>query len=85
MHFISYQGPQGPTWGGRLFGAVSGEALCLLQIGGSLNLVGLKAGDDFRFKGTGSVFGSVGPCDACVEFNKNIKATYRNGDWDIDY
>ena len=76
---------EGPTWGGRLFGAVSGEALCLLQIGGSLNLVGLKSGDDFRFKGTGNVFGSIGPCDACVEFNKSIRATYQNETWDIDY
>ncbi len=76
---------EGPTWGGRLFGGVSGEALCLLQIGGSLNLVGVKAGDDFRFKGTGHIFGSVGPCDACVSFDKVIKATYLNGQWDIDY
>ncbi len=76
---------EGPTWGGRLFGAVSGEALCLLQIGGSLNLVGVKAGDDFRFKGTGKVFGSIGPCDACVEFNKSLKATFIDGEWDIDY
>jgi len=75
---------EGPTYGGRLMGAVSGELLELLQVTGRMDLIGVKSGDDFRFRGTGKVTGSIGPCDACVEFSKGFRATYLNNSWDLD-
>jgi hypothetical protein len=65
-------------------GAVSGELLELLQVTGRMDLIGVKSGDDFRFRGTGKVTGSIGPCDACVEFSKGFRATYLNNSWDLD-
>jgi hypothetical protein len=49
-----------------------------------MDLIGVKSGDDFRFRGSGKVTGSIGPCDACVEFSKGFRATYLNNSWDLD-
>jgi hypothetical protein len=67
---------EGPTIGGKLVGEVSGEALCLVSIGGRMSLVGVKEGFDLtspmRFAGKGTVKGKVGVCPFCVKFNKSV-------------
>ena len=67
---------EGPTIGGKLVGEVSGEALCLVSIGGRMSLVGVKEGFDLtspmRFAGKGTVKGKVGACPFCVKFNKSV-------------
>jgi len=44
---------EGPTYGGRLTMGVYGEALCAVEIGGEVSLVGLKSGDEYAFAGSG--------------------------------
>ncbi|MEZ5385270.1 MAG: hypothetical protein R3F13_07135 [Prosthecobacter sp.] len=75
----------GPTWGGLAQLSCSGEALCLISVRGSVDLVGVKRGDDFRFSGQGRISGKAGPCPLCKRFRKTVRFTYQNGDWDADY
>lgn len=75
----------GPTWGGLAQLSASGEALCLISVRGSIDLIGVKRGDDFRFSGQGRIKGKVGACPFCKRFNKSVRVTYQNGDWDADY
>jgi hypothetical protein len=76
---------EGPTYGGRMMAGVSGEALCAVSIRGEIDLIGLKQGGDFRFKGKGRLRGKAGWCPFCLKFSKTVSATYRDGDWDVDY
>lgn len=76
---------EGPTYGGRMKLAASGEALCAVSIRGDISLVGIKTGDDFRFSGSGRLKGKAGKCPFCVRFNRTVEATYQGGEWDIDY
>jgi hypothetical protein len=77
---------EGPTYGGRLTAGVYGEALCAVEIGGEISLVGLKSGDSYAFAGTGSVYGRAGPCPVCVEASFTVKFNYTDaGGWKVDY
>ena len=76
---------EGPTYGGKLFAAVSGEALCVVSVRGDVTMIGAKVGDDLRFSGKGRIKGKAGPCPFCVRFKKTVKFTYKNGSWDADY
>ena len=71
---------EGPTFGGKFVGEVSGEALCLVSIGGRMSLVGVKEGlsatSPMRFAGSGGVKGKVGCCPFCVKFNKTVKIKF---------
>ncbi len=75
----------GPTWGGLAQLSASGEALCLISVRGSVDLIGLKRGDEFRFSGQGRISGKVGLCPFCKRFRKTVRFTYQGGDWDADY
>ncbi|MCC5807879.1 MAG: hypothetical protein JJU00_16250 [Opitutales bacterium] len=75
---------EGPTYGGRLFAGISGEALCLISIQGEARLVGVKQGDDFRFSGSGTVSGSAGKCRFCVKYSKTVNLSYIDGSWSVD-
>ncbi len=64
---------EGPTYVGKMKLGVSGEALCVVSVTGEIVLVGIKQGDDFKFKGTGTVKGEVGKCRwFCIKFNKSV-------------
>jgi len=67
---------EGPTFGGKLVGEVSGEALCLVSISGRMSLVGVKEGlnltSPMRFSGTGTLKGKVGVCPFCVKFKESV-------------
>jgi hypothetical protein len=71
---------EGPTFGGKMVGEVSGEALCLVSIGGRMSLIGVKEGlsasSPMRFAGNGNVKGKVGCCPFCVKFNKSVKVKF---------
>lgn len=75
---------EGPTYGGKIFGGVSGEALCIVSVKGEITLIGVKQGDAFRFTGNGRVAGKIGPCPFCVRVRKNVSATYAGGSWSVD-
>ncbi|HLS28131.1 MAG TPA: hypothetical protein VK041_05735 [Opitutales bacterium] len=72
---------EGPTYGGQMLLAASGEALCLVSIKGDVSLVGVKVADDFRFSGRGRLEGRVGSCPFCVKFGKTLQLEYRNDRW----
>lgn len=75
---------EGPTYGGRLFAGISGDALCLVSIKGEARLVGVKQGDDFRFSGSGNVAGRAGKCRFCVRFSRTVNLSYSEGRWNVD-
>jgi hypothetical protein len=76
---------EGPTYGGKIFAAVDGEALCCITVRGEVVLIGVKS-DIMRFKGNGKISGKIGPCPFCLKFNKSIGFTYdENSGFDADY
>ena len=75
---------EGPTFGGQMLLAASGEALCLVSIKGDVSLVGVKVADDFRFSGRGRLSGKVGSCPFCVKFGKTLNLEYKNDRWSYD-
>jgi hypothetical protein len=76
---------EGPTFGGTMDADVSGEALCVVSVGGSVSMVGLKSGDDYRFSGKGRVSGKAGACPFCVKFGKTVKIKYINDKWKVSF
>jgi hypothetical protein len=77
---------EGPTYGGRLTMGVYGEALCAVEIGGDVSLVGLKSGDSYAFAGTGHVYGKAGPCPVCIEADLNVGFNYTDaGGWKVSF
>ena len=77
---------EGPTYGGRLTMGIYGEALCAIEIGGEVSLVGLKSGDSYAFAGTGSMYGKAGYCPICLEASFTINFSYTDaGGWSVDY
>lgn len=64
---------EGPTYIGKIKLGISGEALCIVTVRGEIVLIGVKQGSEFRYKGTGTVSGSVGKCKwFCIKFKKSI-------------
>lgn len=76
---------EGPTIGGKIFVGAEGEALCVVDVGGDITVVGSKSGDNFTMVGKGRIKGKAGKCPFCVKFKKTVKLTYKNGSWDADY
>ena len=77
---------EGPTYGGRLTMGVYGEALCAVEIGGEVSLVGLKSGAEYAFAGSGRLYGKVGVCKFCLEADLRAQFEYTDqGGWEVDY
>jgi hypothetical protein len=76
---------EGPTYGGKMLLGVQGELLCIVSVGGTVKLVGVKNPDGLTLKGSGEVHGDIGPCPFCVSFSKTIGMQYKNGSWDVDF
>lgn len=70
---------EGPTYGARGMLSVSGDALCMLSLGGQLDFVGLKQGSKFKLKATGRVYVEIGICFACVEASRSVSMTTEVG------
>jgi hypothetical protein len=77
---------EGPTYGGRLTMGIYGEALCAVEVGGEVSLVGLKSGSTYAFAGSGRIYGRAGPCPICVEadFRPSFNYTDANG-WKVEF
>lgn len=80
---------EGPTFIGKMLLGVSGEVLCLVHVGGQVKLVAVKEGisdaSGLRMKGTGTVFGEIGICPFCIDFEKSLGITYEDMDYDVDF
>ena len=76
---------EGPTIGGKMKAGVVGKALCAVEIGGEVTMMGVKQGNDFSFLGRGRLFGSAGPCPLCVEFDKSVEISYRDKTWEYEF
>lgn len=70
---------EGPTYGARGKLSVSGDALCMLSLGGELNMAGLKQGSKFKLTGQGRVFVEIGICPLCVEASRTVKISAETG------
>lgn len=75
---------EGPTYGGKMFLGVSGSLLCVVSIEGDITLIGLKQGDDLRFKGHGHFEADIGPCPFCISISKEVDISYINKSWHLD-
>jgi hypothetical protein len=73
------------TYGGKMLVGASARALCAVNIGGELSLVGLKSGNQFNFTGAGRIYGSAGKKPLQVSFDEKVTLTYKNSKWDYDY
>lgn len=75
---------EGPTFGGKIFLGVSGEALCLVSIRGEVKMIVASQAGALRGAGTGKFSAKVGWCPFCIKFSKSVKIKYDNGNWSID-
>lgn len=73
------------TIGGKMLVGASARAICAVNVGGEIVLVGVKAGNDFNFLGSGRIYGSAGVKPLKVSFDKKVTLTYKNQKWDYDY
>lgn len=74
-----------PIFVGKMFAGVSGEALCVVSIKGSVTMVGIVQDGSFSASGTGRLKGKAGACPFCIKFSASAKISYTDGDWDVDY
>ncbi|HMO50472.1 MAG TPA: hypothetical protein PKE26_01530 [Kiritimatiellia bacterium] len=70
---------EGPTYGARGMLSVSGDALCMLSLGGQLDVAGLKQGSKFKLKGQGTVYVEIGLCPTCIEASRRVTFTTETG------
>jgi hypothetical protein len=73
------------TVGGKMLLGADARAICAVNVGGEIVLVGTKAGNDMNFLGSGRIYGSAGVKPLKVEFDKKVTLTYKNRKWDYDY
>jgi hypothetical protein len=76
---------EGPTYGGRILAGVSGEALCLVTVKGTVNMIGVVQDGSLRFRGTGKISGQAGACPLCVKFSEQATMTYQSGSWSVSF
>lgn len=77
---------EGPTYGGRLSLGIYGDALCVVSVGGEVDLVGAKTGNTYAFAGMGRVFGKVGICPFCTEADFHCDFNYTNSTgWKVKF
>jgi len=74
-----------PIFVGKMFAGISGEALCVISIKGTVTMVGIVQDGSFSASGTGRLKGKAGACPFCIKFSASAKVSYSDGDWDIDY
>jgi hypothetical protein len=82
----------GPTFGGKMTLGVSGEALCLVGISGTIGMTGSvqpqNAGspaDKLAFHGAGRFKAEIGPCPFCWTWSKTVGLDYRNRHWYMNF
>ena len=76
---------EGNTFGGKMLVGASGRALCAVEIGGEVVLIGSKSGNNYSFFGKGTIYGEVGICPLCTSFNESVSLTYKNNKWSYDF
>ncbi|HCQ38941.1 MAG TPA: hypothetical protein DIV39_07280 [Verrucomicrobiales bacterium] len=74
---------EGPTYGGKVFLGVSGEALCVVSIKGEIKIILASQAGRLRGAGSGNFSAKLGWCPFCVKFNKSVKLLYDHGDWSM--
>jgi hypothetical protein len=74
----------GSSWGGRIGGSVSGEALCLVSAKGEAHLAYVESGEERLYEGGIELNAKIGPCPLCAKWEKNFNATYeKTAGWDF--
>ncbi|MFT5409409.1 MAG: hypothetical protein ACI9NC_002132, partial [Verrucomicrobiales bacterium] len=76
---------EGPTFGGSMLLGVSGEAICLVSIEGSIKMTGVLQDGKLKASGSGKFEACVGVAFIEICFNATVKMTYDDGNWDMDY
>ena len=68
-----------------MFLGVSGEAICLVSIEGSVKMTGVVQAGKLKARGTGKFEACIGIAFIEICFNASVKMTYDDGSWDLDY
>ncbi|MGB1131298.1 MAG: hypothetical protein ACPG4K_14695, partial [Haloferula sp.] len=76
---------EGNTFGDKMLVGATGKALCAVEIGGEVVLIGSKSGNNYSFFGKGTIFGEVGICPLCTSFKESVSLTYKNDKWSYDF
>ena len=76
---------EGPTFVGKMFLGLTGEALCVVTFKANITMIGKHNPDGLTFKGKSSFEANLGPCPVCIPFKQDILMTYQNGDWDVEF
>jgi hypothetical protein len=74
---------EGPTYGGKIFLGVSGEALCVVSIKGEIKIILASQAGKLKGAGNGKFSAKVGWCPFCIKFSKSVKLLYNDGSWSI--
>ncbi|MGJ8726070.1 MAG: DUF948 domain-containing protein [Roseibacillus sp.] len=74
---------EGPTYGGKIFLGVSGEALCVVSIKGEIRIILASQAGKLKGAGNGKFTAKVGWCPFCIKFNKSVKLIFNDGSWSI--
>jgi len=70
---------------GKAHMSLEGEVLCLLDVSGTVDMVGAGSTDGLSFSGLGEVTGEIGVCPFCKGFTKDIGIGYSNGGWSVNF
>ncbi|MDQ8192114.1 hypothetical protein [Roseibacillus persicicus] len=74
---------EGPTYGGKIFLGVSGEALCVVSIKGEIKIILASQAGKLKGAGNGKFTAKVGWCPFCIKFSKSVKLLFNDGSWSI--
>jgi len=72
---------EGPTYGAVALVGASGEALCVVDVKGTIKMVGVKNPDGITLNGQGKVKGSVDLGFTEISASIPVKGTYQDGNW----
>ena len=75
---------EGPTYGGKMFLGVTGEALCVANIRGDVSMILASQAGTLSGAGTGNFAAKIGYSPFSYTFRRSVKFRYQNGDWSMD-
>jgi hypothetical protein len=76
---------EGPTFVGKMFLGLSGEALCIVTLKANVTMIAKSTPEGLTFKGKSEFEADIGPCPVCMPFKQDILMTYQNGEWDVEF
>lgn len=70
---------------GKAHMSLEGQVLCLLDVSGTVDMVGAGSTDGVALSGFGELEGEIGICPFCKGFSKDIGIGYSKGSWSVNF